>query len=107
MDKKKNRSENRQRNNRVTVRLSDDEYKILSEKAALTSLTNSTFLREAAMKKRIKTTIDSQILVKISELRAELRDIKKALVESQNIDSSLISLLIEKMALIDSAVEKI
>ena len=68
----KKKSEKRQRNARITVRCSDEEKKILLEKAGQCSLPPSTYLRKTGLKKRIKTTLDSQVILELAKLRAEI-----------------------------------
>ena len=50
-------SENRKRNKSVLVRLTDEEYEMLSVKAAATEKTMPTFLRELGLKQDIESPL--------------------------------------------------
>ena len=71
--KPKKKSEKRARNKRIYVRVTQAEKEEIEQKAKLTSAqTAPTFLRNLGLEKRIHSTIDSQVLLELGQLKSEL-----------------------------------
>jgi hypothetical protein len=68
----KKRSEKRKRNPRITVRFSPEEIKKIEKKANQCSIPPSTYLRKTGLEEKIKTTFDSQVVLELGKLRAEV-----------------------------------
>ena len=69
---KKKKSEKRIKGKIIPVRVSDVEEEVISKKAKEHSLPPSTYLRMAGLNKRIKNTVDSQLVIEVGRLRADL-----------------------------------
>ncbi len=69
---KRKKSESRKRIKRVTVRLTEEEYKELEKLSSACSQAPSTYLRIVGLNKKIKSTFDSQVIIELGKLRSEL-----------------------------------
>ncbi len=70
--KTKKKSEKRARTERFYVRVTKEEKLIIEKKAAMTSKHPCTYLRDLGLEKRIKTTIDSEAIFELAQLKSEL-----------------------------------
>ncbi len=69
---KKKKSDKRKRTLIIPVRVTPEEKKEIELKSKKCSLAASTYLRTVGLEKRIKSTFDSQVLIELAKLRAEL-----------------------------------
>ena len=65
-------SESRRREQRITVRLSDDELATVLDAASGSSLRPSTLMRELALGHRPRSTVDRQAVHRLAILRSDL-----------------------------------
>ena len=68
----KKKSEKRARTERFYVRVTKEEKALIEKKAATTSKHPCTYLRDLGTGKRIKTTIDSEAIFELGQLKSEL-----------------------------------